>query len=782
MLHKFQKRLAWKIGLPMIAVFIFLGLGESLLLRTMLNDEFTTELKSFTKLATDTSQFALETTNSAGNIQRYIAALGAQYEFDDILVVSGKPLRVIAAVNRSNIDIALSEYENANVIDIIKDHHFSRKQAFSLYEPSGSEWFVDVTAPLNLNNLSIGNRPVGNATLYFRLNITSANQSRERLVMAIDFVLAILAASVIYIFLYLLRKKINLPIAHINAIISERQEGNLSFCDLTTDDELGRLAVMFNRLLKSKDEVDRVKGEFVSTVSHELRTPMNAVLGMLQLMQHTVLNARQKDYATKAESSAKALLYLLNDILDFSKIDADKLTLDPHPFTLEQLLENLSVILAANHKRSEVEIFFSVDPSIPKVLIFDRFRLQQILTNLAGNAQKFTIEGHVSIRIELLSSTAQEAALRFSVIDTGIGITNEQKQHIFSGFTQAEASTTRRYGGTGLGLVISQRLVKIMGGELCLHSELGHGSRFWFDLLLGVKDPTPYINVCNIEQINNRIIILKENESCADILTQTLLDLCFQVTSVTAIDKAIEAFDRSFIDEKPYSVLLLDWQTYTRHDRTAARLLMSYAETHNLPVIILATVKECEALEFKRNRDERYSTLLAKPATPHQLASAIQKSLSDVPVSFDSVAAFGVQNRPLSGISILVVEDNEINRQVASELLEEKGATVSVAKGGLEGVELALAEPVAFHVVLMDIQMPDIDGYEATKRIRLTLDAKTLPIIAMTANAASSDKETSMAAGMNGHLSKPIDMTEVVNMVLQNVTYDMKTKGGSSGM
>ncbi|GAA4034808.1 ATP-binding protein [Actimicrobium antarcticum] len=371
------------------------------------------------------------------------------------------------------------------------------------------------------------------------------------------------------------------------------------------------------------------KSQFLANMSHEIRTPMNAILGMLQLLQYTGLTPQQRDYAFKSESAARSLLGLINDILDFSKLGADKMSLESVPFSLDTLVRDLSVILSANAVNKDVEILFSVDPRLPAFLQGDAQRLQQILLNLAGNAVKFTLQGTVDIAIRQINDYRDATDVAFSVSDTGIGIAADKLTTIFEMFSQAEASTSRRFGGTGLGLTISQRLVSLMGGSLVAESEEGVGSRFSFNAMF-------------------------EKVASADVRT-----------------------------------------------------------SFPAPVVL-------------------------------------------------------PRSRALTGLRLLVIDDNLINQQVAQELLSEQGALVDVADGGIAGAARVFAASPCYDAVLMDIQMPDMDGYETTRQIRLDLRMQALPIIAMTANVMSGDREACLRAGMNDHIGKPISIDELVRTLLRH--------------
>lgn len=415
-----------------------------------------------------------------------------------------------------------------------------------------------------------------------------------------------------------------------------RQETERARQDLSAAlDDSVRLQHELSAALKVAESADHAKSQLLANMSHEIRTPMNAILGMLTLLKKTPLNAKQRDYAGKTEGAARSLLGLLNDILDFSKVEAGKMALDIQAFALDRLLRDISVIVSANLDDKPVKVHFEIDPSLPNILLGDPLRLQQILTNLMSNAVKFTQQGEVVIHVQRGSGDTEVPQVRFSVTDTGIGISPANQQLIFDGFSQADASTTRLFGGTGLGLAISRRLVALMRGELQLDSVLGRGSRFFFEIPLPVVD-----GVLGMLPVNER--------------------------STQRVGEAVLA-----------------------------------------------------------------------------------------------------QQRRLEGMRILLVEDNLPNQQVATELLAGEGAQVVVADNGKRGVEaLRIANP-QFDVVLMDVQMPVMDGYTATGLIRQSLGLSNLPIIAMTANAMSSDKEACRAAGMDGYVAKPIDFDHLISIIRQ---------------
>jgi PAS domain S-box-containing protein len=535
--------------------------------------------------------------------------------------------------------------------------------------------------------------------------------------------------------------------------------------DITSQRELE------SNLLYAKEQADMAsaaKSAFLANMSHEIRTPMNAVLGMLQLVQNTELDGRQFDYVTKAQTAAKSLLSLLNDILDYSKIEAGKLQLDVHPFELESLMRELAVVLAGNQGEKEVEVMFDLDSNLPNDLIGDSLRLQQVLINLAGNALKFTLEGQIVVSIEQLMRTNNTVSVRIAVSDTGIGISPEQLQRIFEGFTQAEASTSRRFGGTGLGLVICKRLVSLMGGELQVESRQGAGSRFWFDITLDVAQSSLLRSACPGVDESIRLLIVDDNAMAGELLLRTVHALGWSADYVSEGAQAVEWVKNAQARGEAYDIVLMDWRMSGMDGLNAAQLILQQGKDVPPPMIIMITAYGREVLaDAYLQGNAPFVGFLTKPVTPKQLADAVQRAFSGK-VLMPSTLARPTVDRPqrLAGLRLLVVEDNMLNRQIADELLTGEGAQVTLAEGGLEGVSKVANEHVPFDAVLMDIQMPDIDGLEATRRIRSNPRFATLPIVAMTANASSTDREACLAAGMNEHVGKPVDLEQLIVTLL----------------
>ncbi len=533
--------------------------------------------------------------------------------------------------------------------------------------------------------------------------------------------------------------------------------------------------------IRKKNEADQSnqsKSQFLANMSHEIRTPMNAILGMLNLLEATSLTSRQRDYASKAESAAKSLLGLINDILDFSKVDAGKMQLERQPFSLEALMRNLAVVLSSSLKSKNIEVLFDMDPRLPDVIVGDTMRLQQVLINLGSNAIKFTEAGQVVIGLQCLSTSEGQVTIAFSIQDTGIGIAPEHQRHIFEAFSQAEASTTRRYGGTGLGLAISKHLVELMGGSLQMDSTPGLGTTFRFQITTTVpveipenlrtpdKSPIPL----------QRTLIVDDNPLAGQLFLKVMQSFGWQAEWVpsgeAAVAKVLSECDSSG-NAPPYSLIFVDWQMPAMDGWEATRQIRTIARqrTGVPPVIIMVSANGRQDLALRSEEDQKLvDGFLVKPVSAPMILDAVAAAMSGQPdIRRETIGRSS--KRQLAGMRILVVEDNLLNQQVAEELLTNEGAIVSLAANGQLGVDAVHAASPQFDAVLMDIQMPVMDGYTATGVIRKQLGLTQLPIIAMTANAMAGDREACIASGMNEHIGKPFDVAMLISQLIRSTGF-----------
>jgi PAS domain S-box-containing protein len=505
-------------------------------------------------------------------------------------------------------------------------------------------------------------------------------------------------------------------------------------------------------------DANKAKSDFLANMSHEIRTPMNAVIGMTHLALKTKLNAKQQDYLNKIQSSANSLLGIINDILDFSKIEAGKLDMESVDFNLDDVLDNLGNLVSVKaQEKEDLEVLFATAANVPRFLVGDPLRLGQILINLANNAVKFTDTGEIVVSTELVKKNKDNITLKFSVSDTGIGMTEEQTGKLFQSFSQADTSTTRKYGGTGLGLAISKKLASMMGGEIWVDSEPGQGSTFSFTSVFGLgredvkKRFTPAPDMRGL-----KVLVVDDNPTSRDILRDMLESLSFEVTLAATGQEGIAEIEKADKD-KPFEIVIMDWKMPGMDGIEASRRIKENPKLRHVPHVVMVTAYGREEVMQKAEKIGLDGFLL-KPVSPSVLFDTIIQAHGEEVPAASRIAKQQDEADALQlirGARILLVEDNEINQQVAKEILEGADLVVSLADDGQQAVNKLRDN--SYDVVLMDIQMPVMDGYTATREIRKIKRFKNLPIIAMTAHAMAGDEEKSLAAGMNGHVTKPID-------------------------
>ena len=515
------------------------------------------------------------------------------------------------------------------------------------------------------------------------------------------------------------------------------------------------------------EAASRAKSEFVANMSHEIRTPMNAIMGLSRLLEDSAIGIRERDYVTKIKLSAQSLLGILNDILDFSKIEAGRMEIEHAPFSLDEVLRNLSAVVSTNARDKGIEAVFSVEADVPLALVGDSLRLQQVLLNLTGNAVKFTNRGEVVLAIRKIAEGEAGVTLEFSVRDTGIGIPLEKQQGLFAAFSQADSSTSRRYGGTGLGLAISTRLAALMGGSITFTSQYRKGSDFRFTARFGLAHlcAPARPSLAGMEKLS--VLVVDDNDTARTVLVHTCRSFRWHVEEAASAAAGIDLLRRYTAQGRDVDILLLDWRM-PEIDGVEMLRLARADPTVRLPrVILMVTAFGGEAIADDADQLP-IDAVLAKPATPSAIFDAVA-TVRGAKSPADGIPLSPPLAGRLAGARILLVEDNDINQEVARDILVRAGATVEIAGDGLTALELLDAGADRFDAVLMDVQMPGMDGYAATEIIRSRLDRATLPIIAMTANAMESDRRKSAEAGMNAHLAKPIDVDELIATLIAHV-------------
>ncbi|OOZ42480.1 hypothetical protein BOW52_02985 [Solemya elarraichensis gill symbiont] len=687
--------------------------------------------------------------------------------------------------------------KKVNGTSIVFENNKNVLKAFSSVSITmGSEKFAFGGSKESVDHIK-GNKGEGWHVVISLDEITALAANRDTtliiIIVGMTFVLISSAVSL------LLGKLLARPIVELAASAQNLGKGDLAArASAYSDDEIGSLAKSLNRTAESlqetmvsRDELkhaqeatrqaqceaekaNEAKSIFLARMSREIRTPMNAVIGLSHLALQADLTFKQRDYLDKIMSSGQSLLQIINDILDFSKIEAGKLELLQEEFILKDVLKHISNVIAIKCAEENLELIFSVEPNVPLKLIGDKTRLEEVLLNLAGNAVKFTEHGEIVISVCCLEFDTEKAILEFSVRDSGMGISPEQMERLFKPFSQANEHISRDHGGTGLGLILSKRLVEMMGGVIRARSEIGHGTEFTFTVTFGLGDDLIRYPLDHTHPDLHRlkVLIIDDNEEARKVLKQILESFTCKVTVTDSGEHGVNAVEVS--TESPYRLIIIDDSMPSGMDAietiTRIRKLPGYSE---VPTLLMISPYNGEE-HFEKVEEIGVSSLTFKPIESSALFDAVMEALNDKDVPAKAVklesGSAPWQSEKINGARILLVEDNSINQQVAMELLEQMGCEVEMASNGIEAVDMIKHKK--FDLVFMDIQMPKMDGLEATRQIRklkTQADEKypsNIPIIAMTAHALVDDHEKSLRAGMNDHITKPLDPGKIMEVLL----------------
>lgn len=629
-------------------------------------------------------------------------------------------------------------------------------------EKIDESWCLDFSHDVMLDGESIGHidlkwnvkkQQEEIRTYAAKIYLYAATMSLIQAFIVVSLINGLVVAPIKKIHDHLLDLKTNKDAGNLN-IVAARELTDLG----NSANELGTILELRKQKELELEEASRAKSEFLANMSHELRTPMNGVLGMLSLLKGTKLDPEQSEQVKIATTSGRSLLTLINDILDFSKVEAGKLEFESIDFDLEELVEGCALALTEQANSKNLELLCDIEGSLQQHVTGDPTRLRQVITNLMGNAVKFTSEGEVKISVREISRQDDSSKLLFTISDTGVGIQESALETVFQSFAQADGSTTRKYGGTGLGLAISRKLIEGMGGEIGVKSVLGKGSDFWFEITLPMSGSTLTEKAQQQTVIAQKILLIESNKASANLISSLLSELSLNVVVVDSGKAALESLRSTMTQNSEPDLILFSAKLKDMPGEIFARCIEADPLFDNIKLVPMAYVTE-QVAELYPHKNPRIAASITKPVKRSELGAILDEAImgcnEDHTVEDKELTA---RLNAYAKLKVLVVEDNAVNQEVALGMLAKIGVNADVAENGQEGLDMLAKQH--FDLTLMDCQMPILDGYEATKAIRERETENSQPrhpIIALTANAMIGDADKCLAAGMDDYLSKPFE-------------------------